>query len=155
MRYFLLLALLLFTACSQKEYSHTQSKIIIIKTPKLKYSDLGYIKNSDDAVSLELFVAGKMVQNIEIDYFVCVHEGCMSKSSFNEEYLNANYPDTLLQNIILGKPIYSAKNLKKTRDGFEQYIRDDEVNIKYSVTQKEIHFKDRKNSILFKIKELR
>ncbi|MEA1982320.1 MAG: hypothetical protein U9N39_02150 [Campylobacterota bacterium] len=147
--------LILFSGCSIKEYAHTKSKIITIKTDKLKYSDLGYVKNSDDAVSLELFVAGKMIQNIEINYLICVDEGCMSKSSFNEEYLNASYPDELLQNISLGKPIYNRKNFVKTNDGFEQYIRDDNVNIKYSVDSKEIRFKDRRNSILFKIKELR
>lgn len=155
MRYILLLPLLLFSACSIKEYRHAASKIIIIKTPKLKYSDLGYVKNSEDAVSLELFVAGNMVQNIEINYLVCVNEGCMSKSSFNEEYLHKSYPDKLLQNIALGRPIYGKRNLVKSEDGFEQYIKDEDVNIKYRVDSHVISFKDRKNSILFKIKELR
>ena len=154
-KYIVLVLLFLVSGCSVKEYMHTKSKIITIKTPKLKYSDLGYVKNSEDAVSLELFVSGTMVQNIEINYLICVNEGCMSKGSFNEEYLNVNYPNELLQNIALGKPIYNGKNLVRNSYGFEQYIKDDNVNIKYRVDAKEIRFKDRKNSILFKIKELR
>ncbi len=155
LKFLVLIFLLLFSGCSIKEYMYTKSKIITIKTPKLKYSDLGYIKNSDDAVSLELFISGNMVQNIEINYLICVNEGCMSKSSFNEEYLHESYPDELLQNISLGKPIYSKRDYVKTVDGFEQYIKDENVNIKYRVDSKEIYFKDRRNSILFKIKELR
>jgi len=155
MKYILLIILSFFTACSLKNYTHSESKIIIIKTPHLKFSDLAYVNSTDDSVRLELFVAGTNVQNIEINHLICLNEGCMIKSSFNKEYLNENYPDTILQNIVLGKFVYDAKNLKKTSDGFEQNIKNQDVNIYYKVTHNEIYFKDKKNKILFKIKDIK
>jgi len=78
----------------------------------------------------------------------------MSKSGFNEEYLNAVYPDELLQNILLGRKIYNGKNILKNSNGFKQDIQTKEVSIIYVVNSQQIYFKDRKNHILIKIKEL-
>jgi len=65
----------------------------------IKFSDIGYLRNSDDAIELELFIAGQVFQKIHINHLICVKEGCMSKRSFNEKYLNATYPENILQNI--------------------------------------------------------
>jgi hypothetical protein len=153
MKYILLTFVLLLNACSFKNYEHTQSKIIIIKSPHLKFADLGYIRNSDDSIELELFVAGNSIKKITINYLVCVDEGCMSRSSFNAEYLNQAYPDALLQNILLGRVIYDGENRVKTENGFMQKIKTDSVDIKYRVDAHEIFFKDKKNKIIFKIKD--
>ena len=149
----LVVLLLLFSACSFKDYKNTQTKIIIIKSPKLKFADIGYLRNSDKKIELEMFVAGKVTQKISINHLICVSDGCMSKSGFNEDYLNAAYPDTILQNILLGHEIYDGKNRVKTQDGFEQNIEDENVNIIYKVSSNTIFFKDRKNKIIFKIKD--
>lgn len=167
MKYAFLLLALFLTACSLKNYEHTESKVVIIKTPKLKFSDLAYVKHTDNAVALELFVAGKLVQKISINHLICVDDGCMSKSSFNSEYLNAEYPEEILQNIVLGLPIYSKRNYKKNSDkvnsearegslgyGFTQSVQTQNVNINYSVNSQEIYFKDKKNRIIFKIKDI-
>ncbi len=154
MKYILLIITLLFSACSIKNYENTQSKLIIIKSPKIKFADLGYIRNSDKAVELELFVAGKVIEKISVNHLICVRDGCMSKSGFNKDYLNAAYPDEILQNILLGHEIYNAKNRVKTQDGFEQNIEDKNVNIIYKVSSNAIFFKDRKNKIIFKIKDV-
>jgi hypothetical protein len=153
MKYLALIFILVFSACSTKNYEHTQTKIVIIKSPKIKFSDLGYLRNSDDSVELELFMAGKAMQKIAINHLICVNEGCMSKSAFNKEYMSEYYPDDTIQSILLAKPIYEGKNLEKTSKGFVQKISDENVDILYRVTQKQIFFKDRKNRIIFKIKE--
>jgi len=153
MKYILIVLMLLFNACSIKNYEQTESKIIIIKSPQLRFADLGYIRNSDSSIELELFVAGKSVKKISINHLICVDSGCMSKSAFNEAYLNAAYPNDLLQNIILGRKIYAGENSVKTADGFEQIIQTQDVDIKYSVTTNLISFKDKKNRIIFKIKD--
>ena len=77
----------------------------------------------------------------------------MSKNGFNEDYLNSAYPETILQNILLGHEIYDGKNRVRTDDGFEQNIEDANVNIVYKVSSNVIFFKDRKNKIIFKIKD--
>lgn len=154
MKYFLVIVVMLFSACSIKNYEHTSTKIVTIKSPKIKFSDIGYVRHSKDAIELELFVAGNVFKRIHINRLICLDEGCMSKSSFNAEYLSAAYPSSLLQNIILGKKIYDGQNSLKQEDGFIQRIKNSDVNIKYIVNSKEIYFKDRQNHILIKIKEV-
>ncbi|SFV51573.1 Putative lipoprotein [hydrothermal vent metagenome] len=154
-KYSIFILLFFLSACSITSYEHSQSKFITIKTKILKFSDLGYIKNTDNSVRLELFVAGNNIQNIEINNLICLNEGCMLRSSFNSEYLSENYPDTILQNIVLGKPVYEGKNFKKIGYGFEQKIQNSDVDILYKVSTVEIYFKDIKNKILFKIKDIK
>lgn len=153
MKLLLLVALLLLSACSIKNYEHTQTKIIIIKSPKIKFSDLGYIRNSDKAIELELFVAGTSVEKITINHLICTSEGCLTKQGFNQDYLNATYPSDILQNILLAKSIYDGKNRVQTVDGFEQNIKNKNVEIIYRVKSNSIYFKDKKNKIIFKIKD--
>ena len=155
MKYLTLVFLLLLTGCSTKNYQHTQSKIVIIKSPLIKFADLGYIRNSDDSVGLELFIAGVRIQNIEINHLVCVDDGCMTKAGFNADYLNTHYPDDILQNILLSRPIFNSKNKLKIDDGFEQRIVNENVEILYRITSKVIYFKDKKNKILIKIKSVK
>ncbi len=155
MRYFLLSFILLFSACSIKNYEHTESKIVTIKTPKIKFSDIGYLRHTEKALELELFMAGHVFKRISINHLVCVSdEGCMTKEGFNSEYLTEAYPENLLQNILLGHTIFNGENLIKNSSGFTQNILTQDVNIKYRVSPKEIYFKDRKNHILFKIKDV-
>lgn len=153
MRYTLLIFALLFSACSTINYDKTETKIIIIKSPKIKYADIGYIRNSGNNIELELFMAGKSIRSITVNHLICTDEGCMSKSSFNKDYLNEAYPEETLQNVLLAKPIYDSVNLQKTADGFEQNIRDEHVDISYKTDSHVTFFKDTKNSIILKIKD--
>ena len=153
MRYIIIILLFILSGCSTKNYQHTKSKIVIIKSPLIKFSDLGYIRNTDNKVSLELFMAGQRIQKIDINRLVCVDEGCMSKSGFNTEYLHPDYPENLLQNILLGNPIFDTQNLIKKEDGFEQQIFTQNINILYKVSAHSIYFKDKANKIIIKIKD--
>lgn len=155
MKYILVIFIIFFSACSTKDYEQTKSKIIIIKSPKIKFADLGYIRNSEKSVELELFLAGKSIQKISINHLICVDDGCLSKGGFNADYLYESYPNDLLQNILLGNFIYDAQNMQKTDDGFIQIINKEDVAITYKVNSQSIFFKDKKNNIIFKIKEIK
>ncbi len=149
-----LLTLLFLSGCGARPYVHEDAATIIMKTPKIRFADTGYVRSNEDVVALELFSAGMAVGKFEIENLVCVDgEGCMRKSSFNEEYLSEHYPDTLMENILRSRPIYDGLNLVENAHGFEQYILDDDVNIKYRVTERQIYFKDRRNGVLIKIKK--
>ena len=153
--FILWVSLLLFGGCALKQYALSEPKVIVLKTPKIKFADTGYVRSTDNSVEIELFSAGQAVSSIAIDHLVCVKdEGCMSKSSFNEEYLNRAYPDAIMQHILLGKPIFEAQNLQQKEGGFEQYIQNESVNIIYRVNAKQIYFKDKHNKILIKIKAI-
>jgi len=156
MKYFFVSVIILFlTACSIKNYEHTETKILTLKTPKIKFSDIAYLRhNDDDELELELFIAGHVFKKITIDHLICVSdEGCMSKNSFNAQYLTKAYPQNILQNILLGRKIFEGKNLKKSSSGFTQLISTQDVDIKYIVKQEVVYFKDRKNHILLRIKD--
>jgi len=149
-----LFSLLVLSGCGAKPFVHDDVATIIMKTPKIKFADTGYVRSNNDVVALELFSAGMAVGKFEIENLVCVDgEGCMRKSSFNEEYLSADYPDTLMENILRSQPIYEGTNLLQSEHGFEQQIIDEYVDIKYKVTERQIYFKDRTNRILIKIKK--
>ena len=155
MKYFFVSVLfLVFIGCSTKNYEHTETKILTLKTPKIKFSDIAYLRHTNDSLELELFVAGHVFKKISIDHLICVSgEGCMSKSGFNSEYLVETYPKNLLQNILLGHKIFKGQNLQKNLSGFRQYISNENVDIKYIVKPSLIYFKDRKNHILLRIKD--
>lgn len=154
-KYFSLIFLLLFSACSVQPTTKS-SKMLTMKTKQFRFSDLAYISQTSDALEIDLYVVGKAFKKISIDTMVCVEgEGCMRKSTFNEQYLSSAYPDDLLKNVFLGKPIYEGKNMFKTDNGFMQDILEQNVDIAYGVNSEEIYFKDRRNKIVIKIREVK
>ena len=147
----MLLVLFMFTGCSTRVYTLNESSLIVIKTPKLRYADLGYIRRNTDEVRADLYVAGQLVQSIEISTLICVDDGCMTKGQFNEDYLHPAYPDDLLLNVLLSLPIFEETSLQKTEGGFIQNRKSDEYNIVYKVEYGKIYFKDIQNNFLIKV----
>ncbi|MDF1874766.1 hypothetical protein JHD48_03330 [Sulfurimonas sp. SAG-AH-194-I05] len=154
MKYLLFILPFLFFGCSTKNYEQTKSKVIIIKSPKLKFADLGYIRNTGKAIELELFIAGQSVEKFTINHLICARAGCLSKSGFNADYLHESYPDSILQNILLARVIYEGVNQVQTGNGFTQKIKNEHVDITYKVSPHVTFFKDKKNKIIFKIKDI-
>lgn len=154
MKYLLLTTILFLVACSTHTYEK-QVKLVVLKTSKIKFADIAYVGQANDAVVLELYIAGKALKTISIDRLVCVaDEGCLSKSSFNKEYLFDGYPEDLMKNVLLGKPIYESKNVKYLQGEMLQVIQEKNVDITYRVSTHRIYFKDKTNNILISIKEL-
>jgi hypothetical protein len=145
---------LLFSGCAIKKYAINEPKLVILKTPKLRFSDTGYIRRNGDALQLELYSSGIPVKRFEMNHLMCVDEGCMSKSHFNATYLSAYYPDDLLLHVSQGMPLFEGVNLTKTSQGYEQHIVSDVVDIIYRVSDQETYFKDSKNNILIRLKAL-
>jgi len=137
--------------CAPKSYTLNESRFFIIKSPKLKFADLGYIRSNEDEVRADLFVVGKLVQSIEVSTLVCVNEGCLSKSAFNEEYLSPAYPDELILNVLLGRPIFNKASFQRTDTGFKQALTSADYNIAYKVDNGDIYFKDTQNRLMIKI----
>ncbi|WP_310439386.1 hypothetical protein [Sulfuricurvum sp.] len=145
-----------FTGCSTKHYSVSEPKIITLKTPKIKFADTGYIRHDETSVEVELFTAGVAVEKISIDSLVCVSSGCMSEETFVQEYLNRDYPRDTMRSILLGKDIFGGRGKEEMCDGrLFQFIRNDEMDIIYRRGKGEIYFKDRLNSLIVKIEDLK
>lgn len=157
-KYFILWAsalILSMGGCTAKHYSISSPKVITIKSPKLKFSDTGYIRYEKDAVEVELFTAGVAVEKISIDDKVCVSAGCMSEEAFVKEYLYEAYPRDTMRRILQGEPIFNGKGKDETCGGaLFQFIRDDEMDIMYRRKGNEILFKDRLNGLMIKINDI-
>ena len=154
----LILVLLgLISACSQKKLTKEESAFIVIKTPTMKYADMGFISNSPSLVKVDIYAAGQPLMNFEINGMnVCMSTfECMDKKSFNEKILSSRYPDTLLENIFRAKPIFDAENLEQDKEGsFRQKLTKEGVyDISYSVNSKQRTFRDKLNKILIKVRK--
>ncbi|MFT7860238.1 MAG: hypothetical protein ABXS93_04800 [Sulfurimonas sp.] len=128
--------------------------MLVFKSKQFRFADIAYVGANQESLAIDLYVVGKAFKKITIDGMICIEgEGCMRKSSFNEEYLSGAYPDDLLKNVFLAKPIFGGKNLEKTSSGFKQKIRGNGVDIIYKIDGQRVYFKDRMNKILIKIKD--
>jgi len=153
----LILVLLgLISACSQKKLTKEESAFIVIKTPTMKYADMGFISNSPSLVKVDIYAAGQPLMNFEINGMnVCMSTfKCMDKASFNEKVLSQYYNDKVLENIFRAEPIFDGENLEKGVDGFTQKIqKENEYDISYSVLSNKRVFRDKINNILIKVRE--
>ncbi len=150
---FLVVLFLFFVGCSTKETVQKESWVVLIKSPKLKFNDIGYILRNGESVELQLYSAGNAVESFSVNHLICTQSGCMRKSSFNAEYLSSAYDGDLLKDLLMRRPIFDGKNLQKSKNGFEQHLISDAYDITYRVNADSLYFKDRKNRILFKLKK--
>jgi hypothetical protein len=154
-----LLLIILLGGCMNKELiskQNQESAFIVIKTPKMKYADLGFIYKKEDLVKVEIYALGQAQFTIDINGMnVCMSTfECMSKADFNAKFLSRYYPDTLLERIFSAKPIFNQEGLTQTDDGFIQKIqKENTYNISYLVTSNQQSFRDTINKILIKVKK--
>jgi hypothetical protein len=141
--------------CGTKHYSISIPKMITIKTPKLKYADMGYLRYEGDAVELELFTAGVSVEKISIDQKVCLSAGCMDEDKFVKEYIYEGYPRDTLRRILQNEPIFDGNGTSESCGGvIFQFIRNDDMDILYRRAHEGIFFKDRLNGLIIKISDV-
>jgi len=145
----------LLNGCSTLTPKTQESAFIVMKTPKFKYADMGFITTAS-TVNVEIYGAGQPLMSLEINGMnVCMSTfKCLEKKDFNAEVLSSSYPDTLLENIFRAKPIFNKENLVKTKDGFSQKLtKDNEYDISYSIKGNQRIFRDTLNKILIKVRE--
>ena len=141
--------------CATKHYTTSTPKMVVIKSPKLKFADTGYLRYEGDAVEIELFTAGVAVEKISIDEQVCVSSGCMSEEAFVREYLYKDYPPDTMRRVLQGEPIFGGRNVSESCGGVQfQYIRNDDMDIVYRRSSFETYFKDRLNGLMIKISDI-
>ena len=153
------ITLFLLSGCTGKELiseENQESAFIVIKTPTMKYADLGFIYKKQDLVKVEIYSMGQALLTLDINGMnICMSTfECMSKEDFNAKMLHASYPPTLLENIFKGEAIFDQEGLEKREDGFSQkVVKKGEYDISYSVTATQRKFRDKRNKILIKVKE--
>ena len=141
-----------------EEQKNSKSYKVTMKTKKFAFSDTGFLVKYTNSLNLNVLAMGKSVLDLKVkqnEDDVCVGSLCNTKHGFNQSFLDGRYPDSFIQNILLKKPIFGGRGLKKTSKGFVQNIICDRFGIKYQVSNKSLYFKDKKNNILIKLKEIR
>ena len=157
-RTILTLAILsLFNACVGIKPKKEESAFIVLKTPKIRYADMGFITASPTDVKVEIYGAGQPLLQLAIGGLnICMSTfKCMEKQTFNEQVLNGAYDKDLLENIFRGEPIFKGENMKRDKDGsFSQKLTKENLyDISYRVNQKERVFRDKLNKILIKVRK--
>jgi hypothetical protein len=156
---FALALLLIVSGCTGKQLikkENQESAFIVIKTPTMRYADMGFIYKKTDLVKVEIYASGQPLLNLDINPMnVCMSTfQCMEKKDFNKKMLSSYYPDTVLENIFRAEPIFDKEKLKKNSNGFTQKIKKDkEYDITYSVTKDKRTFRDTINKIVIKVRK--
>ncbi len=134
--------------------SNSKSYVTTLKTKKFSFSDAGFMKNEDGIIDLQILALGKPLLKLKISDDVCVDHFCRTKQEFNANYLSADYPYDLINNVLSSQPIFGGENMKKTSNGFMQRIKSPLYDIKYKISPGSIYFKDLQNKIIIKLREL-
>jgi len=132
--------------CSVK----TTPVYVTLKTPKIKISDQGFLKEGKGYKEFELYKGGVGYKIVLKNSSVCLNSSCMNKEKFIKEYLGEDYPPCFLDCVIEGKPVKKFGKITKINGGFIQK----NVNVYYSIQKNKVLFKDRRNGIVVLIKKL-
>jgi hypothetical protein len=146
----------LLGGCTGIQPQKEESAFIVMKTPTMKYADMGFIYNTPSTVKVEIYATGQPLVRLEINAMnICTSFfECLEKKKFNKKMLNEAYPPTLLENIFRGEPIFNKKGLTQTTEGFTQIIQKEGLyDISYSVVRGGRTFRDTINNILIKVRE--
>ncbi|MDR2100306.1 MAG: hypothetical protein LBP40_05745 [Campylobacteraceae bacterium] len=149
--------ILLFSACSVKEQviETSQGVKLIIKTPSVKLSGIGFYKRGGKYANLQIFSGGVVVLDYKSAGSICINDKCMTRGIFNEKLFIHTHYDELIDDILARKPIYDSQNLTKTQDGFSQRITEaGEFDILYEIDESAAKFNDLQNSVIIEITKL-
>ncbi len=141
------IGVLFFAGCSVK----TTPVYVTFKSPKLKISDQGFLKEGPGYKEFELYKGGVGYKLTLKNSVVCINGQCMDKGKFIKEYLGEEYPSDFFDKVIEGKPIENFGKIIRKGDGFVQK----KGNILYSVKKNGVLFKDKSKNIILLIKKLR
>ena len=146
-RLLFLTGILFLVGCSVK----TTPVYVTFKSPKLKISDQGFLKEGNGYKSFELYKAGASYKITLKNSVVCLNDKCMDKEKFIKEYFGVNYPSDFLDKVVEGKPVEEFGKVVKTKEGFIQKS----AGIYYKATKYNILFKDKEKNVIVLIKKLR
>ena len=139
--------LIFFTACSIK----TIPIYTVIKTPKIKIADQGFLEKGIGYKKIIIYKAGMKPFSVTIkNSFICFNGKCQNKKDVIKS-LNKKYPQDFFDRILNQKPLEFLGKIKKINDGFIQK----KDGYLYKVTKNKVLFKDKNAHILILIKYLK
>jgi hypothetical protein len=149
--------MLFFCACTVKQQPIEISSPVkvIIKSPNIKLSGLGFYKKGGNYVNLQVFTGALATLNYESSTTICINDNCMIRGIFNNKFFMHTHYAQLIDDILAGKPIYNSQNLIKTENGFSQSVKKSgEYNIFYEVNNNDVEFEDSENRVYIRLKKI-
>jgi len=151
----ILLILIVFGGCSIKhQITQSEPYLITIKTPQMAFSDTGFLNQADNYTQLQIFSAGTLLLNLEMQESICLDGTCMDALAFNNRFFGTEHYAQLLHDIVHKKPLYEGRNYSKTDSGFTQDILLPSAHILYRVEGDVRTFKEAQHSILIRLRPL-
>ncbi len=148
--------LFLLSGCTTKiPITSSDTYLISIKNKQMALSDTGFLNHGKDYINVQILSAGAVLFNLEVQDNVCLDGRCTSRMEFNKRFFDYPHYEAIISDILEMKPLYQGKNKVIIDDGFEQDIDLIESHISYKVQYKSLTFRDSKNGILIKLKELK
>lgn len=149
---FILLSIFALYGCVSLNLPKTKSVAILIKSPMIKISDVGFIHFYHNHLNLQIYNSGKDILNLNVKNLICINNACSNKLDFNQKFFLNEYYSDFLEDLLRMKPIYNGLNLILTKCGFEQIISKNFVQ--YTVCNNKMSFIDNKNGIKITMREL-
>lgn len=140
--------------CTPKKPLLSKSFLVVLKTKELRFADTAFVNIWEKEAEISAYVVGKNALEIHFGGNVCVDGICMDKKEFNSRFLHYTYYNNLFLDVLKKKRLSLDGDFADTDDGFVQKAENKNFNIIYQVSKKEVFFRDRKNNIIIKLKEL-
>jgi hypothetical protein len=152
---FLLLFIIL--GCNSPTYTKEERVLLLFKTPKIQYRDLGFLYAHAHGVKMEIYSSGEAMSalTIEEDRICSGSFACLNPKGFHRTYLSSSYPSDTLLHIFKGEAIFEGQGVRKEGNASTQILyKEGEYAIEYRIFNKKIFFHDRINAIKITIERL-
>ncbi len=152
----MIVMILLLSGCATKTpIISSDTYLITIKNKQIALSDTGFINQGKNYTNVQIFSAGAVLFNLEVQDDVCLEGRCTSRIEFNKLFFEYPHYEAMINDVLEMKPLYAGKNKVAIEGGFEQELDLIGSYISYKVQGKSLIFRDSKNGILIKLKELK
>ena len=146
----------LLSGCATKiPIISSDTYLISIKNKQIALSDTGFINQGKNYTNVQIFSAGAVLFNLEVQDDVCLDGRCTSRMEFNKLFFEHPHYEAIINDVLEMKPLYGGKNKVIIEGGFEQELDLANSHISYKVQGKSLTYRDRENGILIKLKELK
>jgi hypothetical protein len=146
---------LFLISCAKPQVSESRAVFVTIKTPKILISQAGFIDTIEDGYRLQIYAAGSPVEELRVAKNICKGILCMSAEKFNADFLSADYPPTLLLDILSARAATGLMNsgVAPLKNGFSQRAVTAKYDIIYEKTAGLQTFADRLNKITIVLRD--
>jgi len=81
---------------------HSKSASILLKTPKMKFYDKGFISYFPSYTQVQVFQAGSVVLDLKVyEDKICKSTfKCLSSKAFNEEFFHKSYEKSFFKDLV-------------------------------------------------------